>query len=198
LCVGLGSTLNRHTRVVLPPKASCVEAPSEPSCVKMNKIPSYVCWRHPRSRGGRQAPGPSRSPIRRLESLAPRTPGARSVSGALHTMGATPRHGLRAVNSQSVAGRAGTRGHQTAMWGPQPSPKSRGCGLATGRPRGLHPYWRNHEAARYPRAPCLLGSRHVKYAGGLTLAALFVTNCGGTNATNSWNYLVKGPYIQQD
>jgi hypothetical protein len=32
----------------------------------------------------------------------------------------------------------------------------------------------------------------------LTLAALFVTNCGGTHATNSWNYLVKGPYIQQD
>jgi hypothetical protein len=64
----------------------------------------------------------------------------------------------------------------------------------TSRP---HPYWRNHAAACYPRAPSPLGSRHVKYAGGLALAALFVTNCGGTNATNSWNYLVKGPYIQQ-
>ncbi len=59
-------------------------------------------------------------------------------------------------------------------------------------------YWRNYGAARYPRAPCPLGSRHVKYAGVLPLAALFVTNCGGTNATNSWKYLVKGPYIQQD
>eukprot|EP01047_Picozoa_sp_COSAG01_P085353 COSAG01_NODE_18720_length_1057_cov_167.760960_2_plen_116_part_00 len=81
------------------------------------------------------------------------------------------------------------------MWGSQPSPKSRGWGLATERPSRPRPYWRNHTAAGYPRAPRPLGSRHVKYAGGLALAALFVTNCGGTNATNSWNYLVKGPYL---
>jgi hypothetical protein len=37
---------------------------------------------------------------------------------------------------------------------------------------------------RYPRAPRLLDSRHVIYAGVLVLAALFVTNCGGINAVN--------------
>ena len=47
-------------------------------------------------------------------------------------------------------------------------------------PAYLPALWRNHAAAGYPRAPRPLGSRHVKYAGGLALAALFVTNCGGT------------------